>query len=136
MKEKRTRNLYPALFLKEDVGYSVEFPDLKGCFTQGDDYDEALRMAKEAANEFIIYLEDKGLEIPKPSKKVATENEDDIVSYIQVNTTQYRKEVDELMKKRVKKTLTIPAYLNDLGIKKNLNFSQILTEELKRKLNL
>jgi len=133
---KNNRILYPAIFHYEDGGYCVEFPDLKGCITEGDNYEEALRMANEAANEFIIFLEDDGQEVPKPSKKVIVENDDDIVNYIQVDTLKYREEVDELMKKRIKKTLTIPQYLNDLGVKRNLNFSQILADGLKRKLNL
>ena len=36
---------YPAIFHPEETGYSVEIPDIEGCFTQGDTMDEAVRMA-------------------------------------------------------------------------------------------
>lgn len=34
---------YPAIFHPEESGYSVEIPDIEGCFTQGDTMDEAVR---------------------------------------------------------------------------------------------
>ena len=39
---------YPAIFHPEETGYSVEIPDIEGCFTQGDTMDEAVRMAQDA----------------------------------------------------------------------------------------
>ena len=38
---------YPAIFHPEETGYSVEIPDIEGCFTQGDTMDEAVRMAQD-----------------------------------------------------------------------------------------
>ena len=39
---------YTARIYKDGDAYSVEFPDLDGCFTQGDTLEEALTNAKEA----------------------------------------------------------------------------------------
>ncbi len=46
--EKMESKIYPAVFHKAEVGYWVEFPDVAGCFTQGETLEEAFRMAKEA----------------------------------------------------------------------------------------
>ena len=41
--------IYPAVFHPEEVGgYSVDFPDLLGCVTEGDTLAEAIRMAEDA----------------------------------------------------------------------------------------
>lgn len=42
------KKIYPAIFhVEENGGYWVSFPDLEGCFTQGDTLEEAYSMAKE-----------------------------------------------------------------------------------------
>ena len=45
-------------------------------------------------------------------------------------------EISKRRNKFVKKTLTIPEYLNVLGMRENLNFSQILAEGLREKLKI
>ena len=59
---------YPACFYYEDEGYSVEFPDLKGCITQGDTLEEALEMAEDAALGWLLDELESGIEIPKATK--------------------------------------------------------------------
>ena len=54
---------YPAIFHPEETGYSVEIPDIEGCFTQGDTMDEAVRMAQDAIG---LMLEDCKV-CPEPS---------------------------------------------------------------------
>jgi len=58
---------YPALFIQEDLGYSVIFPDLPGCQTEGDSMDEALTMSKEALEIYISSLLERKINIPAPS---------------------------------------------------------------------
>lgn len=42
------RYAYPAVFTPEtDGGFSVNFPDLEGCYTCGDDMPDALMMAED-----------------------------------------------------------------------------------------
>lgn len=55
---------YPAIFHPETTGYSVSVPDIEGCFTQGENMEEAMSMAKEAVS---LMLEDMST-FPKPSK--------------------------------------------------------------------
>ena len=61
--------LYPAVFdPNENGGYTVTFPDLPGCVTEGDTLDEALQMAAEAMALHLYGLERDGDQIPAPSK--------------------------------------------------------------------
>ena len=61
--------VYAALFTAcEEGGYAVEFPDLPGCFSQGDDLYEAVTMAETALEEWLEYLADKNKDIPKASR--------------------------------------------------------------------
>jgi len=59
---------YAAIFeTAGDHGYAVSFPDLPGCYSQGRTLSEALIMAQSALTQWIEYLSDKNIEIPKPS---------------------------------------------------------------------
>lgn len=48
----------------EDGSYTVVFPDLEGCITEGKDLAEALDMASKALNQWLQHLKDDGQEIP------------------------------------------------------------------------
>ena len=65
---KRTRNgyVYPAVFSYGKGGYTVTFPDLPGCITQGANVREALAMAKEAMELHLFCMEEDGEKIPPP----------------------------------------------------------------------
>lgn len=119
---------YPVIFHPEEVGYSVSVPDLDGCFTQGDDMNEAVAMAQDAMG---LMLEDYKV-YPKPSnpKDIQTEPGDFVVM-IQFDEETYKKQF-----KPVKKTLSIPAWLNDAAEQAHVNFSGVLQEALKAKLNI
>lgn len=109
---------YPAIFMIEEVGYSVIVPDLPGCFTQGDTIEEAAEMAKEAMG---LYLEDTPEEeYAKPSKPQDIELEDNqFVMMVEFDKIAYDKKFNS---KAVKKTLTIPMWLNTLAEKKSYKF--------------
>jgi hypothetical protein len=79
-------------------------------------------------------IEDRGAAIPEPSgiKSIATEN-DDFVSLIEADTTAYRK---FYVSRAMKKTLSIPVWLNNYAEKNNLNFSQVLQDALRTQLGL
>ena len=69
--------VYPALFTPCEKGmFAVRFPDLPGTNTQGNNLYEAIYMAEIALAEWLEYLSDKRMEIPKPSsiKDVAVES--------------------------------------------------------------
>lgn len=125
---------YPAVFIKEDNGYSVKFPDIEGCFTCGDTLPEAMEMAEDALCLMLYDHEEDGEEIPPASDiKVVQSSTEDIVSFVCCDTLEYRKLYDN---RAVKKTLTIPNWLNTLSEQAGMNFSTVLQEALKAKLDI
>lgn len=126
---------YPAIFqVEEEGGYSVFFPDVEGCYTQGEDLDEAYQMASEALGLNLAYLEDSKMEIPKPSipNELHLENKQFVV-VIEFDMLEYRKKHES---KAVKKTLTIPSWLNTMAEDRNVNYSNILQIALMEELGL
>lgn len=127
--------VYPAIFTPEDNGgFSVLFPDLEGCYTCGDDLTEALEMAEDALALVLYGYETNAKPIPAPSSlsDIACSN-DSFVNYISCDTLIYRKMYNN---KSVKKTLTIPEWLNEAAVSMDINFSQALQEALMQKVNL
>lgn len=123
------RLFYPAIFHPEDDGgYSVVVPDIDGCFSEGDTLDEAYEMAFDAVG---LCLEDalaRGINIPSPSDVKSLERgANDIVAFIAFNWLEYRKKHDT---KSVKKTLTIPSWLNAAAEERHINFSSVLQNAL------
>lgn len=126
--------IFPAIFEAcEEGGYTVTFPDLIGCITEGDNLKEAMKMAKEVLELYLYNIEDDGEEIPQASKPEKVDiSKGCFVSPVNADMILIRKEMDN---KSVKKTLTIPSWLNKLAEENKINFSQILQESLKKKLN-
>ena len=133
---------YPACFLKEENGYSVVFPDLNTA-TCGDSLDEAMAMAIDCLAGYIYMLRQDGEAVPDPStmadvspERVAADLDVDpgegFVSLVTVDVDEYAKKHFE---RSVRKTLTIPAWLNALALEHGVNFSQVLQDALKAKLH-
>jgi predicted RNase H-like HicB family nuclease len=121
--------IYPALFHREDSSYWVEFPDLEGCQSFGDTLGEIYENAKEALAAYCVTLLEQGRKLNSPT---------DIYS-IQVdeNTFVSLVEADLIRKSRaVKKTLTIPSWLNEAAENQRINFSGVLQDALMQKLAL
>lgn len=119
---------YPAIFHPEEVGYSVIIPDIEGCFTQVETMDEAVTMAQDAIG---LMLEDQKV-CPKPSLPSAlTVDPGDFVAMVPFDMAEYKKKF-----KPVKKTLSIPGWLNDAAEAAHINFSGVLQEGLKSELGL
>ncbi|MDE5598258.1 MAG: type II toxin-antitoxin system HicB family antitoxin [Lachnospiraceae bacterium] len=135
---------YPACFFKEENGYSVIFPDLNNLATCGNTLDEALAMAVDCLAGYLYWLQKDSESFPKVSAqneinfaKIAEELEvsfeDAFINIVTVDVAAYAKTHFE---KSVKKTLTIPAWLNTAALEQNINFSQVLQEALMSKLHL
>lgn len=135
---------YPACFFKEESGYSVVFPDLNDLSTCGETLDESLRMAVDCLVGYLYWLKKDGEAAPAPSSvdairlaDVAAELEVSMdgafVNIITVDVEEYAKTHFE---KAVKKTLTIPAWLNTAALEQNINFSQVLQDALKAQLHM
>lgn len=126
---------YPAIFTPEkDGGYSIYFPDLEGCYTCGDDMIDGLTMAQDVLALVLYGYEKDGREIPQPSKENdITLSSGEFINFIVCDTLEYRKMYNN---KAVKKTLTIPEWLNEAATAMDLNFSQVLQEALLSKIQV
>ena len=117
---------YPAVFHAQDGGYWVEFPDLPGCVTEGDDIAQAVAEAASALGGYLCSLMERNLTFPAPSDLHAVAAEgDDFVSIVAADPLAFQKRT-----KAVKKTLTIPEWLNDEAEKRHINFSPVLQQAL------
>lgn len=123
--------VYPVIFTEEDGKTLVEVPDLPGCCTFGDDLADAIDMARDAMSLWLCCAEDRNEEIPTATMNLTTEN--GFVSLVDVDTLAYRKETNN---KAVKKTLSIPQWLNERALESNINFSQVLQNALMEQLNI
>lgn len=127
--------IFPALFESDGQdGYTVTFPDLPGCITEGDTLEEALYMAKDALELYLYNMEEDGDSIPLPSKPEKIKpSEDAFINLIEVYMPPVR---DEMANKSMNKTVTLPRWLNIAAEKANINFSQALQFTLKEQLGL
>lgn len=118
--------IYPAVFHKEDNQYWVEFPDLEGCHTYGESLEETLFYAKEALEVYAVTLLENGEKLNSPTNISSIATDDNSF------TTLIYGDIDNYLSsdKAVKKTLTIPEWVNKIGIEHNINFSQTLTDAI------
>ena len=80
--------------------------------------------AQEALAGYILTLLEQERPIAVPSDIETLSAEDGFASLVSCNIDQYKET------KAVKKTLTIPAWLNERAMAKGVNFSQVLQEAL------
>lgn len=133
-------SMYPACFYKEkDGNYSVIFPVINQA-TCGNTLDEAMKMAVDCLAGYLYNAKLENLEVPEaPSMESINvdaeydEYESAFVNMVTVDVDEYAKKHFE---KSVKKTLTIPSWLNDLAIENGVNFSQALQSALKNQLHI
>ncbi len=135
-------SIYPACFFKEDSGYSVVFPDLNWLATCGKTETEAMSMAVDCLAGYLYTLKQDGEHAPAASamkdispEKIANELDVDatdvFINMVSVDVAEYAKTHFE---KSVRKTLTIPAWLNMAAQEKKINFSKTLQEALLAKI--
>lgn len=124
---------YPAVFTPYEDGtggYVVEFPDLPGCVTGGDDMAEAIFMAEDAASGWVLTELEEGRKAPKASGLTEVHTEPgQFVNMIALDMDSYAAKYGD---KAVKKTLTIPAWLNTYVENNNISCSAVLQEALSK----
>lgn len=133
-------SMYPACFYKEKEGnYSVIFPVINQA-TCGDTLDEAMKMAVDCLAGYLYNAKLENLEVPKAPSMESINVDDEYNEYESAFVNMITVDVDEYAKKHfeksVKKTLTIPSWLNDLAIENGVNFSQALQSALKNQLHI
>jgi len=126
--------VYPVIIYPDDEMISATVPDLPGCHTFGENVADALIMAKDAIEMWLWDAENKNENIPEatPSCEVKLD-ENQQVTLVAADTDEWRRLYDT---KAVKKTLSIPSWLNTRAEKANAPFSQILQEGLKEYLKV
>ena len=121
--------VYPAICHFADGGYWCEFPDLNGCFSQGDTESEIVENAKEALEGFVISILERGGNLPEASAITSLHADGkNFLTYISCDISNSGK--------FVRKNVTIPEWLSVRAEKASINFSQTLQESLIRKLGI
>ena len=124
---------YPARFHREEEGFWVTFPDFPECFTEGDNMELAYEMAVEALGLAITSRKAENQEIPIASQPDTITIEEGILVVVEFDMLEYCKKHNS---RAVKKTLSIPEWLNEEAIAMGINFSQVLQEALMLKLKV
>ena len=119
--------VYPAIFHRnDDDSFTVVYPDLPGCISEGKNLGNAIYMAQAGLSQWINYLLDKKYEIPKasPFEKIKTSNSD-LVNLICAEVRDTR---------AVKRTVSIPRWMDDKVVQSGLSLSRVLQDALSEKL--
>jgi predicted RNase H-like HicB family nuclease len=131
------RYVYPVVFTIEGDAILASVPDLPGTHTFGKTWPDALYMAQDAMEMWLWDAENKGEDVPEasdPSSVLVQQAGDNVqVSMVAADTDEYRRRADA---RAVKKTLSIPAWLNFQAERANAPFSQILQQGLKEYLHI
>ena len=121
--------VYPFVFKKEiPQGYFIESVDVKEAYTgiNTDDVSLGISMAEEVLGLVLSEYIERGIEIPKATTiNNIKAKEDEFVTLIKIDLDKYLKDTN-----LVKKTLSIPKWANDKGLRLGVNFSKVLTESI------
>lgn len=132
-KKEKMKTAYPIVLIPVKVGFVVYVPDFD-INTEGDTMAEAIEMARDAIGIVGIDFEDDGKALPVPSNlRDIKAKENEIVSLVDIDFTEYRRKNDT---RAVKKNCTLPSWLNEKAEAACINFSSVLQEALKQKLNI
>lgn len=126
------KRAYPIIISKTDDGYCVHIPDFD-VGTQGDTIPEAMEMARDAIGLLGIDYEDDGKELPIAYSHGVTASENDIVTLVDVDFTEYRRKVDN---RAVRKNCTIPYWLSVEAEKAGINYSRVLQDAIMKVLGI
>lgn len=130
-----SKYIYPAVFTPEDGGgYSILFPDLESCYTCGDDLSDGYTMAEDVLSLTLYRLEADGKEIPVPSNlQEVSHTPNEFVSLVAGDTIEYRKRHNN---KAVKRTLSLPAWLDEMATENGISLSRTLQDALADRLRI
>ncbi len=126
---------YPVILEKceDGSGYLVTIPDFDNN-TFGETIPEAIEMARDAINLLCVTYEDDKEELPAPSDlDVLSCKANEIKTLVDADPDAYRRMLDN---RAVKKNCTIPSWLNEKAEQANINFSAVLQEALKQRLQI
>lgn len=70
---------------EEEGGYSVEFPDLPGCFSCGDTFNDAVAMGADAAKTYVASLLGHGEAVPEPQRHRCPSGAEDVMVFFETD---------------------------------------------------
>ncbi|MDD7383630.1 MAG: type II toxin-antitoxin system HicB family antitoxin [Peptoniphilaceae bacterium] len=123
---------YGAIFTKEEEGYSIDIPDIKNAFTCSDTIEDGIEAAQEVIGLMLYSYNDK----PYPKMTIIDKDKlekNQEVIYINVFLPYQFAKTKEVYKNKM---LTVPTWLEVLAKQKNINFSRVLQEGLKKELKI
>ena len=118
--------VYPAVFRANDDGtYTITYPDLPGCVSEGKNLANAMYMAQSALTQWAEYHADKKLDLPAASnaKNIGTDDRE-FVNLIRAEVKDGR---------AVKRTVSIPKWMDDRVSESGLSLSRVLQDALAQK---
>ena len=124
--------IYPCVVRKEDHIYYANFPDFNACFTDAESIDELFANTKEVLNGVIFTMLKNKMDLPAAGENIKLE-EGEFLILVESPVGVIKDRINNMA---VKKTLTLPAWMNEMAMEHNVNFSQVLQEGLKRELNI
>jgi len=127
MEEINMEYIYPALFqTNNDGSYTITYPDLDGCISEGKNLSNAMDMAQSALTQWVEYLAESKATVPNPTdiKKINV-NGNEFVSLIRANIKDGR---------AVKRTVSLPKWMDEKVTENGLSLSRVLQDALASKL--
>lgn len=123
---------YPVILEPEEVGYSVYVPDIKGCATQGENMEDVFEMVQDAIGLMLEDVQEKDFPTPSKPEDIKLTGKQFVIM-VPFDSLAYEQKYNT---KPVKKTLSIPAWLNSLAEENHINFSHLLKTALCDKLQV
>lgn len=123
--------IYPATFTRDGEYIFVEFPDVDGAFTQGQNLQEAYEMAEEVLG--VVLADTKKYPLPSNLHDIAVSHPTSDVALVGVDIAAFRR---KYRSKTIRKNITLPEWLNEIAISEKINVSQVTAEALREKLGV
>ena len=117
-----------------EKSYSLYFPDMPGCYSDGKNLEDALKNAKDALELHYYGMVKDGEEVPKSTGKVSKEDAEGCV--VCPVTIYPDVVVEKYNNKKVKTNCTLPSWLKEIAENNHINYSQVLEAAIKQKLGL
>ncbi|MBR5345114.1 MAG: type II toxin-antitoxin system HicB family antitoxin [Clostridia bacterium] len=126
------KGTYAAVFTPKNGRYYVRVPDMPGCVTSGDSYEDAFDMVLDAANLWMTDLVERKEKIPKATPMEQIKREDgDMLMLIQIDTDEYLRKTES---RAVRRSVSIPAWMDMEVQERGLSLSRVLQDALKSQL--
>lgn len=121
--------VYPAVFHPNSDGtFTITYPDLPGCVSEGKSLENALYMAQDALTQWISTAAENGISF-SPASTIGTvaRGDDEFVSLIRAVVKDEH---------AVRRTVSIPKWMDDKVSESGLSLSRVLQDALKERLNV